>query len=82
MLTDLTSWTIVGYQRLLSSWMPSSCRFHPSCSAYAIGALRSHGALRGGWLALTRIARCHPFHPGGLDPVPPSPGRGAGDSGD
>ena len=51
------------------------CRFHPSCSAYAVGALREHGALRGVWLALRRLLRCHPWNPGGIDPVPPSEDR-------
>lgn len=51
------------------------CRFHPTCSAYAVGALREHGALRGAWLALRRLARCHPWNPGGIDPVPPSEDR-------
>lgn len=45
------------------------CRFHPSCSTYALQALRRHGALRGGWMALRRLGRCHPWNPGGLDPV-------------
>ena len=61
---------IRGYQRVLSPALPPSCRFHPSCSQYALEAVRRHGALRGSWLAARRLARCHPFHPGGFDPVP------------
>jgi uncharacterized protein len=59
------------YQRFISPFLPPSCRFHPSCSAYAVEALTVHGALRGSWLTLRRLARCGPWHPGGLDPVPP-----------
>jgi putative membrane protein insertion efficiency factor len=58
------------YQRLVSPLLPPSCRFYPSCSAYAVTALERHGAAKGTWLAARRLARCHPFHPGGLDPVP------------
>ena len=61
------------YQHTFSLILPSSCRFEPSCSAYALEAVREHGALRGAWLAVRRIGRCHPFHPGGFDPVPPAP---------
>ena len=61
---------IRGYQAAMSPLLPPSCRFHPSCSQYALEAVTRHGALRGGWLAARRLARCHPFHPGGYDPVP------------
>ncbi|MEE2041162.1 membrane protein insertion efficiency factor YidD [Nocardiopsis sp. NPDC058631] len=66
---------IRGYQRFISPLFPPVCRFYPSCSTYAVQALRVHGALYGSWLAIRRIGRCHPFHPGGLDPVPPPRGR-------
>jgi putative membrane protein insertion efficiency factor len=59
-----------AYQRAISPFLAPACRFHPSCSSYAVGALERHGALRGGWLAARRLLRCHPFHPGGIDPVP------------
>lgn len=59
-----------GYQKFISPALPPSCRFYPSCSQYALEAVRRHGALRGSWLALRRLSRCHPFHPGGVDPVP------------
>jgi len=59
-----------AYQVVLSPMLPPSCRYYPTCSHYAIEALEKHGALRGGWLAVKRISRCHPFRPGGYDPVP------------
>jgi putative membrane protein insertion efficiency factor len=65
---------VTGYRRFISPLLPPRCRFEPSCSAYALEALRVHGAARGLWLAVARIGRCHPFNPGGYDPVPP---RGA-----
>jgi len=61
---------IRGYQRFVSPALPPSCRFHPSCSQYALEAVTRYGALRGSWLAARRLARCHPFNPGGFDPVP------------
>jgi putative membrane protein insertion efficiency factor len=57
------------YQLTLSPWLGPACRFEPSCSHYAIAAIRRHGPMRGGWQALRRLARCHPFHSGGYDPV-------------
>jgi putative membrane protein insertion efficiency factor len=61
---------VASYRRLVSPLLPAACRFYPSCSAYAETALRRHGAARGTWLTARRLARCHPFHPGGIDPVP------------
>jgi uncharacterized protein len=61
---------IRAYRYLLSPWWGRSCRFTPTCSEYAIEAIERHGALRGGWLALRRIGRCHPWRAGGFDPVP------------
>ncbi len=58
------------YRILISPLFPPSCRFHPTCSAYAYEAIRKYGPLKGGWLALKRISRCHPRNPGGFDPVP------------
>lgn len=61
---------IQAYQLVLRPLLIGSCKFCPSCSEYAILAVRRHGPLRGGWLAVKRLARCHPFSPGGVDPVP------------
>ena len=59
------------YQRFVSPWTPPTCRFRPTCSAYAVEAIETHGLLRGGALAVWRILRCHPFSAGGDEPVPP-----------
>ena len=59
-----------GYQLTISPMLPPSCRFTPSCSQYALEAITRHGAVKGTWLAARRLIRCHPFHPGGFDPVP------------
>jgi hypothetical protein len=61
---------IRGYQVAISPLFPPSCRFTPTCSAYALTSVERYGLLKGGWLAARRVARCHPFNPGGHDPVP------------
>lgn len=66
LMTPVRAW------RVVSTRLPPRCRFYPSCSEYALEALAEHGAGRGSWLALRRLGRCHPWHDGGLDPVPPS----------
>ena len=58
------------WQRTFSQVLPPSCRFTPSCSQYGVEAIQKHGALKGGWLTVKRVGRCHPFNPGGYDPVP------------
>jgi uncharacterized protein len=71
-------WVLVGlltfYRRFVSPLLGPRCRFYPSCSAYALEAVELHGAVRGSWLAVRRLSRCHPFHAGGLDFVPGSAG--------
>lgn len=63
------------YRLLLSPWLGQHCRFEPSCSNYALTAIRRYGAARGSWLAVKRLSRCHPWHAGGFDPVPDDPGQ-------
>ncbi|WP_026563227.1 membrane protein insertion efficiency factor YidD [Bacillus sp. UNC41MFS5] len=58
------------YQVVISPLKPPTCRFYPTCSHYGVEAIQRYGALKGGWLTVKRISKCHPFHPGGLDPVP------------
>ncbi len=58
------------YQLFISPLTPSSCRFYPTCSHYAVEAVTKHGVVRGGWMSVKRISRCGPWHPGGYDPVP------------
>lgn len=77
-MTRVLIWIVRAYQ-VAFAWRPPVCRYAPSCSAYAIEALRAHGALRGSWLAARRVLRCHPWHEGGYDPVPdPAPRGGSG----
>lgn len=67
------------YRLCLSPLLGQTCRFYPSCSSYALEAIQMHGAIGGGWLVLKRLLRCHPWHPGGYDPVPGSPAAIASD---
>lgn len=74
MIARLLSYLLIGlvrfYQICISPLKPRSCRFYPTCSAYAIEALQKFGPFKGSYLAVKRILKCHPFHPGGYDPVP------------
>ena len=70
MMQRLLILLVKGYRLLLSPWLGSACRFEPTCSAYSLQALQQHGAAAGSWLTLGRLARCHPWCSGGLDPVP------------
>lgn len=68
-------WVIRAYQLVISPMRPPTCRYYPSCSAYAVTALERHGLARGTWLAVRRLLRCHPWTPGGVDHVPPAAPR-------
>jgi len=74
-MRQMFGWVIVGYQGLISPLLPPMCRFYPSCSQYALEALRVHGALYGSWLAIARIFRCNPLFEGGMDPIPARSGE-------
>ena len=69
-MRSVLKFLIRGYQLAISPLLGPRCRFYPSCSHYAMEAIETHGALRGTWLTIKRISRCHPFHEGGFDPVP------------
>lgn len=71
LLVFLLSLPIHFYRKLIGPFLPKVCRFYPSCSTYALEALQVHGPYKGSWLTVRRLSRCHPFHPGGVDPVPP-----------
>jgi putative membrane protein insertion efficiency factor len=68
-INNLVIMLIKGYQNYLSPFLAPSCRFAPTCSSYAIEALKKYGVLKGLWLTALRLCKCHPFHPGGVDPV-------------
>jgi len=69
-VNKVLSLLIRAYRYVVSPLLGMHCRFHPSCSAYALEALKRYGTARGAWLALRRLVRCHPWHPGGYDPLP------------
>lgn len=68
-LTRLVRLMLAGYRRFVSPALPPACRFHPSCSVYADEAIERYGLMRGAWLAIRRLSKCHPLHPGGFDPL-------------
>ena len=74
MIARLLILALRAYKRFISPWLGPRCRFVPSCSEYAMQAIALHGPARGGWLAVRRLARCQPLHPGGYDPVPEGTG--------
>ncbi len=69
-MKKILKFIIKAYQKVISPLTPPSCRFYPTCSNYGLEAIETHGALKGSWLAISRISKCHPFHKGGFDPVP------------
>jgi putative membrane protein insertion efficiency factor len=71
MVRKILIWLIRAYQFAISPMLGQTCRFYPSCSVYALQAIERHGAIKGSWLAVRRLARCHPWTPGGVDHVPP-----------
>ena len=71
MIKSLALGMIRFYKRFISPVLPSACRFEPTCSVYTYQAIETHGVVKGTWLGIKRIARCHPLNPGGYDPVPP-----------
>ena len=74
-MNKLLVWLLRAYQLAISPVMGPSCRFYPTCSNYAIEAVRTHGSARGAWLALRRVCKCHPWNDGGVDLVPPADGK-------
>lgn len=77
-LTKAVTLPVRAYQFFISPWLGPCCRFRPSCSQYALEAVQAHGVLKGVWLAILRVMRCHPLHSGGFDPVPPARNKGDG----
>jgi putative membrane protein insertion efficiency factor len=73
MLSRLMIALITAYRWTISPMLGNRCRFYPSCSQYSLEAIQQHGPLRGAWLTIRRLLRCHPWHPGGYDPVPGAP---------
>lgn len=68
-MSRIVLYIIRGYRRFISPLLPPSCRFHPTCSHYALQAFEKYGIFKGGWLTIRRLIKCHPYHPGGFDPL-------------